>query len=133
MLNGKKTPSIPPVFHVKFIVAFKEKGEVFNTFLAKQCSLLDNGSTLPFQCLMLTSKMNLGIRKIFSKLDSNKAHGQDMISIRMLKICDKSIFKPLEVIFKSCLVQAIFPSEWKEASAVPILKKRQEMNQNYRS
>ena len=47
-----------------------------------------------------------------------------MISIRMLKLCDRSICKPLSIIFKSCLTQGIFPSEWKKANVVPIHKKK---------
>ena len=46
-----------------------------------------------------------------------------MTSIRMLKLCDDSICKPLSIIFKSCLTQDIFPSEWKNAIVVPIHKK----------
>ena len=42
---------------------------------------------------------NEDIGKVISGLDPNKAHGHDMISIRMLKICDESIRKPLEYIF----------------------------------
>ena len=63
------------------------------------------------------------IKNIISNLDSNKAYGDDMISIRMLKLCDKSICKPLSIFFKSCLMQGIFPSEWEEANVVPIHKK----------
>ena len=51
------------------------------------------------------------VNYIISKLDSNKAYGDDMISIRMLELFDKSICKPLNIIFKSCLTQGIFPSE----------------------
>ena len=57
--------------------------------------------------------------KNISKLDSNKAHGDDMVSIRMLKLCDKSICK----LSNLCLVQGIFPSEWKKAD-VPIHTKK---------
>ena len=39
------------------------------------------------------------IVKIIEHLDPNKAHGHDMISIRMIKICDASICKPMELIF----------------------------------
>ena len=46
-----------------------------------------------------------------------------MISIRMLKICDESIYKPLGVIFRSCLENGKFPSEWKKANVVPAFKK----------
>ena len=43
------------------------------------------------------------IEKIIKNLDPNKSHGHDMLSIRMLKLCGESIYKPLNVIFKSCL------------------------------
>ena len=57
-----------------------------------------------------------------------------MISIRILKLCDKSICKPLNIIFKSCLTQGIFPSEWKKANFVPIHKKKNDKQcvKNYR-
>ena len=32
----------------------------------------------------------------------DKAHGHDMISIRMIRICDASVCKPLELIFRLC-------------------------------
>ena len=35
------------------------------------------------------------ILKIIRTLNVNKAYGHDGISIRMIKICDKSILKPL--------------------------------------
>ena len=56
-----------------------------------------------------------------------------MISIRMLKICDESICKPLSIIFRSCLENRKFPSEWKKANVVPAFKKnnKQELK-NYR-
>ena len=63
------------------------------------------------------------IKNIINKHDSNKAHGDNIISICMLKLCDKSICKPLNIIFKSCLTHSIFPTEWKKANAVPIHKK----------
>ena len=46
-----------------------------------------------------------------------------MISIRMLKICGKSIIKPLLIIYKKCLVKGCIPNEWKKANAVPDYKK----------
>ena len=47
-LNGKKIPYIPPIIHNdNFITDFREKGELFNTFVARQCSLIENSSTLP--------------------------------------------------------------------------------------
>ena len=46
-----------------------------------------------------------------------------MISIRMIKLCGDSISKPLEMIFKSCLNQGIFPAKWKIANVAPVHKK----------
>ena len=37
--------------------------------------------------------------------------------------CGSSIYKPLEMIFKQCNETGFFPSEWKKANIVPILKK----------
>ena len=54
------------------------------------------------------------IAKIIQNLDPNKAHSHDQISIRMLKICGKTIYKPLESIFRECS---------KKASLVPSHKK----------
>ena len=41
----------------------------------------------------------------------------------MLKICGKSIIKPLLIIFKKCLEKGCFPNEWKKANVVPVHKK----------
>ena len=43
--------------------------------------------------------------------------------IRMLKICDKSICNPLELIFQSCMKHGKFPNEWKMTNVVPVHKK----------
>ena len=40
------------------------------------------------------------VLKIIKNLDPNKAHGHDMINIQMIKICNASICKPLELIFR---------------------------------
>ena len=73
------------------------------------------------------------IVKIIQNLDSNKAYGHDNISIRMLKICDSSIFKPLAMIFKQCIETGVFRSEWKKAYSIPIHKKEdKEMLESYR-
>ena len=47
-----------------------------------------------------------------------------MISILMLKICYKSICKPLGIIFLSCLEIGKFPSEWKKANVGSVFRKK---------
>ena len=56
-----------------------------------------------------------------------------MISICMLKICDKSICKSLELIFESCIKHGKFANEWKMANVVPVHKKSDnQILKNYR-
>ena len=107
-----------------------EKSEILNSFFVKQCSLINNGSTLLWLFTLITEKslsdVNFSvddIKNIINKLDSNKAHGDGIISTCMLELCDKSFFKPLNIVFKSCLMQGIFPSEWKKANDVPAHQK----------
>ena len=136
-LNNKKIPCIPPLFHEnKFITDFKEKAELFNHFFVNQCSLLSNNSVLPTNLPQLTSKCldsihfsSRDIVKIISRLDPNKAHSHDMLSIRMIKLCGNSICKPLLIIFKDCLSEGKFPS-----NVVPVHKKGNKQSlENYRS
>ena len=63
------------------------------------------------------------IGKIISHLDPNKAHGQDMLSIWMIKLCGNSICKPVSIIFNDGLNEVKFPHEWKKANVVPLHKK----------
>ena len=63
------------------------------------------------------------ILKIIKNFDPNKAHGHDMISIQMVKLCDASLCKPLDLMFKSCLESGKFPLEWKKANVVSAHKK----------
>ena len=84
---------------------FKEKAELFNSHFATQCSLVNNSSQLfshiqylPDNRLSCVSFSNDKITKVINNLNPNKAHGQDNISIRMLKVCGPSIYTPLEII-----------------------------------
>ena len=46
-----------------------------------------------------------------------------MISIQMVKFCDASLCKPVDLMFKSCLESGKFPLEWKKANVVSAHKK----------
>ena len=51
----------------------------------------------------------------------------------MLNICDDSICRPLNIIFKTCLRTRRFPLEWKKANIIPIHKKGDKQTvKNYR-
>ena len=76
---------------------------------------------------------NDDIHKIIAKLDLNKAHGHDKISIRIIKICSTSICRSLRLIFNHCIDNGIYPCEWKKANVVPIHKKGDKQTlKNYR-
>ena len=56
-------------------------------------------------------------------LNSNKAHGLDNISVRMLKICVDTICKPLELILKKLSPPACFRLNGKKAILLLVTKK----------
>ena len=123
ILNNKKIPCIPPICHSNiYITNFKEKTHILNNFFAKQCTLVENTSKLPIDSFKITNNLLSAISftkddiaKIIKNLNANKAHGFDMISIRMLKICGESILKSLELTLKSCIESGKFTTEWKKS------------------
>ena len=56
-------------------------------------------------------------------LNGHKAHGHDHISIRMIKIFDKSILKPLILLFKNSTKSSEYPDIWKRSNIIPLHKK----------
>ena len=76
---------------------------MFKSFIAKQCTYIETGSSLPTQLLRRTNKslntINFtedDILNVMRKLDPNKAHGHDQSSSHMVKICGKATCKPLQ-------------------------------------
>ena len=139
--NGKKIPIIPPLMSNGHLISdFKAKANLFNEFFSKQCTPLSNNSSLPsFPSNLSSSKLaTVNINKddilnIIRRLNTNKAHGHDDISIKMLKLCDNSIVEPLYLIFSNCLHYGQFPDIWKKSNVVPIHKKGdKQLVNNYR-
>ena len=99
---NNKIPLIPPLFYENwFITDSKEKAELCDYFFADQCSLLRNASKLlsnltPYTDSRLSTVTfsHEDIRKTIQNLNPNKAHGQDNLSVHMLKICGSSIYGP---------------------------------------
>ena len=134
-------PCIPSLFHEnKLVIDFREKAELFNSFFPKQCSLISSDSSLPSEIIKKTDNSLYSVRfstedilQIINNLESNKAHGHNEIIIRMLKICDSSFCRPLQIIYKSCLDMGKFPQEWKKPNVVPVHKKNDKQPvKNYR-
>ena len=113
---------------------------MFNSYFAKQCSLINSDSSLPCETIKKTNNSLYSVRfstedilQIINNLDSNKAHGHDEISIRVLKICGSPVCRPLQIIYKSCLDRGKFSQEWKKANVVPVHKKNdKQLVRNYR-
>ena len=93
-LNNKKIPLIPPFLHRNVCYIFQKKAELFNSFFAKQWSLISNSSELPLN-LHFTTEKHLDTLNFSDNDTENKAHEHDKISICMIKICSKSFCKPL--------------------------------------
>ena len=99
--NDKKIPIIPPLLvNNKFVTDIQMKANIFNKFFADQCTPLKNNSSLPVNQIFLTQSRLTSLDfnedellKIIRALNISKAHGHDDISIRMIKICDKSLIK----------------------------------------
>ena len=81
-LHKRKIPKIPPIRHNNtFLTDTLVKANIFNSFFAKQCSLIETGSELPAKYLLTHHRLesvNLDLAKILSAIrafDVSKAHG----------------------------------------------------------
>ena len=139
--NDKKIPLIPPLLvDDKHETEIKTKANIFNEYFAEQCTLLKNKSVLPINQTFLTkSKLTSldfseeKILKIIRALNIHKAHGHDDISIRMIKICDESLLKPLILLFQNSSKLPYFPNICKRSNIIAVHKKNdKQLLKNYR-
>ena len=114
----------------KFVTHIQTKTNIFNKFFYEQCQPLNNASDLPTNQIFLTQSrlrsldFNEGeLLQIIRALNINKARGHDDISIRMIKICDKSLLKPLIVLFRNSIKSSCYPDIWKKSNIIPVHKK----------
>ena len=139
--NDKKISLIPPLLiDDKFVTDIQTKANIFNKFFAEQCTPQRNGSVLPVHQMFLTQARlkfvdfkEVKILKIIRALNINKVHGYDGISIRMIKTCDKSLLKPLILLFKNSYQSSCYPDIWKRSNIIPAHKKSdKQLFNNYR-
>ena len=56
-----------------------------------------------------------------------------MNELRMIKICDEALVKPLSLIYKNCIDTGVFPDIWKKSNIVPVYKREdKQIIDNYR-
>ena len=114
------------LFQNNLTIAVETVKQQYFAKIAKKLSVR-NSSVIPTDFKLFTDKslsnitfIENDIGRIISSLDPNKGLDQDMMSIRILKICDDSINKPLRLIFRACLEHGMFPQNWKKANVIPI-------------
>ena len=108
---------IPPIFiGNKLESDFKLKANHLNKYFASKYTPINNDSYLPssveFYSQSRISSLSIiedSILKIVKALNVIKAHCNDEISVRMIKICDEACVKPLSLIYKNCINTGIFP------------------------
>ena len=131
-LNNKKIPAIPPLLvNGEIISNFSQKASIFNKFFVPQCTPLQNSSSLPpfdLRTDETISSLNIKDDDIFAfikNLNPNKSHGWDNISIRMVKLCLKSIVYPFKLIWgKPSYKAGDSLIIGKKANVVPVPKKK---------
>jgi len=135
------TTVIPPILYNNvFVTDIEVKCNIFNNYFKDQCTTVTTDSTVPTDVLKITDATlnnvpftEENVLEHIRGLNINKAHGYDEISGRMLKMCDKTITKPLYIIYKNCISQGYFPVAWKFANVIPIHKKKDKnIVSNYR-
>ena len=83
---------------------FKQNTGLFNSFFTSQCTPINTSSKLPVFAYETKSRLDfVGIKEvniylIIKNLTPNKPHGLDDISIRIIKLCSKSIAFPLSIV-----------------------------------
>ena len=115
-LSNNKIASIPPLLvNGEMISNFSKKVELFKAFFASQCTPLSNTSSLP-PLTIRTDKRPSSLKtneddipSIIKSLNSNKSHGWHKLSIKMVKMCDKTLVHLLKLIFKASIQEGDFP------------------------
>ena len=103
-------------------------------------SNVKNNSVLPINQRFLTqsrlTSSDFSEEKILTIIRASnilKAHGHDDISIRIIKICGKSLLKPLILLFQNSAKLSYFPDIWKRSNIIPVHEKNdQQLVKNYR-
>ena len=121
------------------MTAIKTKANIFNEYFAEQCTPLKNRKVLLINQRFLTRSRLTSldfneeeILKITRALNIHNVHVM-MISIRMIKNCDKSLLKPLILLFQNSTKLSYYPDIWKRSNIIPVHKNNdKQLVKNYR-
>ena len=109
------------------------------SFFPEQCTHLKTSSVLPnnqnslTQTRLVSLDLNENeIIKTIRALKIHKAHGHINISIRMIKVCDKSLLKPSILLFQNSIMLSYYSDIWKKSNIIPVRKKNdKQLVENY--
>ena len=117
LLNKRKIPQIPPLrVNNEVISDTLKKADLFNKYFAEKCTVVNTDSVLPCQRILTDTTIgnvhfdDQKIITIIRTLNVDKAHGWDNVSVRMIRICDDTLVKPLLNIFRCSLESSTFPT-----------------------
>ena len=98
----------------KLFQTSQKKAKFYITFFASQCTPLSNASIFPHLTIR-TDKRLLSLKvtednilSVLKSLNSNKSHGWNKVSIKMIKMFDKTLVYPLKLIFKASIQESVF-------------------------
>ena len=129
---------IPDCVNYKGQLRYKprDQAELFNTFFYEQFSEPSNYNIdldIDYSNDCDIDFNHRRVRKLLSKVNSNKAQGPDGIHGKILKNCAVGLAYPLSCLYKLSYNTGNIPNEWKLANVVPIHKKGSKNNvDNYR-
>ena len=140
-LGISKTKSTPYLdIDGKLISDPKEMSQAFNDFFLHSSEIDTSDASLPplnkqntypdLQEIIISEQ---DVRDVIKNIKVNKAAGPDGISPRMIKMAGDLIVPSLTKLFNKSLQFKQYPSEWKQASVIPIHKKDSKTDvNNYR-
>ena len=108
---NNKIQLIPPLLVKVMFVADNKTILVSITFFAEQNTPLKSIFSTN-QIFLAESSLDFNEDNIFQitrNLNIHKAHGHDDISIRMIKLCNKSLLKPLIFLFYNSMKSCCYP------------------------
>ena len=138
--GDKVCTSIPPLIENGVSLTDQcVKAAIFNQYFTSQCTQPPRAENpLPpfeYETKARLSDMSFSIpevKKLLKSLNVNKATGPDGISIFLLKNTADVLAKALCKLFNYSLEAGVFPSDWKTSNVVPVHKKNDAQNNNYR-
>ena len=110
------------------MTGIKTKANTFNQIFAERCTRFNNNNKRNILNWIKKSRLDSlafiadETFDIITALNIYKAHFYDDNSIRMIKICDRSILKPLNVIFQNSIKSSWYSHIWKISNIVPVHK-----------